>query len=67
MVECLRAPLARRSAWLGQLVGFEFTAWLELAERHNLDVLKCYCLVGLGGSTARQRRRSAQPLFFSRP
>lgn len=45
LLECLRAPLARRGHAMGELVGFDFGSWLELAERHHLDALKSYCLV----------------------
>lgn len=63
LLECLRAPLARRGPAMGELVGFDFGSWLELAERHNLPALKSYCLVrwlaGRGGCWSRDYARQA--------
>ncbi len=33
LLSLLRAPLATRGEGMGRLVGFEFPAWLEVAER----------------------------------
>ncbi|KAL4419194.1 hypothetical protein ABPG77_007784 [Micractinium sp. CCAP 211/92] len=44
LLDELRLPLCRRSAAMGALVGWDFPCWLEVAERHNLEALRCYCL-----------------------
>ncbi|KAL4425315.1 hypothetical protein ABPG75_009331 [Micractinium tetrahymenae] len=44
LLDALRSPLSRRSTAMGLLVGWDFPGWLEVAERHNLDALRGYCL-----------------------